>query len=262
MDQINDILKNFSFSEVESELYEAALKLKKAGVSEIAKKAGMGRTLAYFHIKNMVERKILREIKQGKKSIITPIAPADLAELFQKNVSDFKSLVPQLEVLGEIENEIPEIEIMESSRAFKKIYDEVTHMPVGSVFKVIEDMAGAEAELKLLDNEYWSYFFGQLVERKILTRAIFTKEVLADANKSITPENYETVKKRMWDIRTLPEKDIPIKGLVVMYNKKLSFLFPKISLTITVRHSALYNMIDTLFGTIFNFAEKVEKPWG
>lgn len=261
MKNISDILKHFSFSEAESELYAAALKLQKAGISEIAKKAGMGRTVAYFHIKNLVERGILLQITKNKKMLISPIAPVELAQKLQSSVGDFKSIIPQLELLGAIENETPQIEIMESSSAFKKIYDEVTHMPAGSIFKVIEDLEGAEAELKLLDNEYWTYFFGQLVERKILTRAIFTQEVLVNANKSITPENYETVRKRMWDIRTLPEKNIPIKGLVVMYNKKISFLFPKISLTITIRHAALYGMIDTLFETIFNFAEKVEQPW-
>src|SRR5665647_644070 len=135
MENINNILKNFTFSEAESELYAAALKLGKAGISEIAEKAGMGRTVAYFHIKNLLEKQVLRQIKKGNKMFISPIAPTELAERLQKEVSDFKSLVPQLEALGKIENEMPQIEIQESGVAFKKIYDEVTHMPAGSIFK-------------------------------------------------------------------------------------------------------------------------------
>lgn len=261
MENISNILKNFSFSEAESALYAAALKLQKTGISEIAQKADMGRTVAYFHIKNLVERGILRQISQGKKIIVSPIPPAELAQLLQKNVGDFKSLVPQLENLSTIENEIPQIEIMESNQAFKKIYDEVTNMTGGSIFKVIEDKAGAEAELKLLDNEYWNYFFGQIAERKIVTKAIFTKELLADINQSITPENYALVQKRMWNIRTLSEENLQIKNLVVLYNKKLSFLFPEISLTITIKHNAFFNLFDALFETIFNLSEKVDQPW-
>ena len=39
-------------------------------------------------------------------------------------------------------------------------------------------------------------------------------------------------------------------------------MFPEISMTITIRHAALYYVLDTLFETIFNLAEKVENPWG
>jgi len=262
MENINNILKNFSFSEAEAEIYTATLKLKKAGISEIAQKAGMGRTAAYFHIKNLLEKKVLRETKKGNKMLIAPIAPTELAERLQNEVGDLKSLLPQLEALGKIDQEIPQIEIQESNTAFKKIYDEIIHLPIGSTFKIIEDRKGVEAELKLLDSNYWNFFFTQLAERKIITKAIFTKELFADINQSIVPENYALLQKRMWNIRALPEATLPIKNLVILYNDKLSFLFPEISLTITIKHSALFNLIDTLFETIFTFAEKIENPWG
>lgn len=262
MENIGNILKNFSFSEAESDLYAAALKLQKAGISEIARKADMGRTVAYFHIKNLVNRGVLRQTTKGKKIIISPIPPVELAQILQNSVGDFKSLVPQLEVLGTIENEIPEVVIQESKIGFQKIYDEIASMPSESIFKVIEDRRGAKAELKLLNNEHWNLFFTQIAERKILTKAIFTEELLSDVNKSITPQNYNILKKRMWNIRTLPENLIPIKNLILLYNKKLSFLFPEISLTITIKHPALFNLVDTLFETIFNFAEKTDNPWG
>ncbi|MFA7319019.1 MAG: helix-turn-helix domain-containing protein [Parcubacteria group bacterium] len=262
MEKINDILKNFAFSEAESEIYTACLKLGKSGIAEIAEKAGIGRTVAYFHIKSLLKKKVLTETKKGKKLLISPIAPAELAERLQQSVGDFKTLLPQLESMHDAESEMPQIEIMESNAAFKKIYDEVIHMPVGSTFKVIEDKKGAEAELKLLDNKYWDFFFTQVAERKILTKAIFTEEILFDIKKSITPENYRILSDRMWNIRTLPEANLPIKGLVVLYNNKISFLFPDVALTITIRHPALFRLIDTLFETIFTFAKKAENPWG
>jgi hypothetical protein len=62
-------------------------------------------------------------------------------------------------------------------------------------------------------------------------------------------------------IRTLPEEKLPMKGLFVLYNDKISFLFPDIKLTITIKHGALFHLIDTMFETIFAFAEKVENTW-
>lgn len=261
MNNINDILKNFSFSEAESELYMAALKLKNATVSEIAEKAGMGRTVAYFHIKNLLKKKVLKQKKSGSKIVVCPVAPAELAERLQESVGNFKTLIPRLESLSTVENEIPQIEIMESNAAFEKIYDEVIHMPVGSSWKVIEDRRGAEAEMKLLNNEYWNKFFSQMTERKILTKAIFTSELLSDISKSVTPENYSILKKRRWDVHVIPEDLLPIKNFILLYNGKLSFMFPEISMTITINHAGLYYVIDTLFETIFSFTEKVENPW-
>jgi len=44
-----------------------------------------------------------------------------------------------MEALDTIEKEIPQIEIQESYAGFDKIYDEICHLPVGGLFKVIED---------------------------------------------------------------------------------------------------------------------------
>jgi predicted transcriptional regulator len=261
MEKINHILKHFSFSTAESQLYTAALQLQKAGISELAAKAGMGRTVAYFHIKNLLDKKVLQQSKQGRKILVSPIPPTELAERLQKEVGDFKTLIPQLEALSAAGQAIPKIEIEESNAAFQKIYDEVIHLPAGSIFKVIEDQRGAEAEMKLLDNDYWHFFFTQIAERKILTKAIFTQELLANINTSITPTNYKVLSSRMWDIRTLPEASLPIKGLVLLYNNKLSFLFPDVALTITIQHPAIFGVLDTLFETIFTFAKKAENPW-
>jgi hypothetical protein len=261
MENINNILKNFSFSQPESDLYLAALKLKKATISQIAQKAGMGRTVAYFHIKNLSKRNVLKQIKSGRKILISSVTPSEFAERLQENVGSFKSLVPQLESLSIVENEIPEIEILESGAAFEKIYNEVTNMPAGSTWKVMEDRRGAEAELKLLDNKYWNNFFTRMAERDIVTKAIFTKELLSDINKSITPKNYSILKKRKWNIRAISEDALPIKNLILLYNKKLSFMFPELSMTITIKHPALFHVIDTLFETIFSFAEAIENPW-
>lgn len=261
MEKINEILKNFSFSQPESEVYIAALGLGKGTVSEIAQKAGVGRTVAYFHIKNLLKRNFLRQLKSGKKLIISPVPPSELAGRLEEQVGSLKSLIPQLEALSTAEKEIPEIEIQESSIAFQKIYDEVTHMPVGSSWKVIEDQRGAEAELKLLNNKFWNEFFTRMTERQITTKAIFTQELLSSINKSITPKNYEILKKRKWDIHTISENKLPIKNFVVLYNNKLSFMFPEISMTITIRHSMLFHVVNTLFETIFLLTQPATDPW-
>jgi sugar-specific transcriptional regulator TrmB len=262
MQKVNQILENFSFSEPEAKIYTSALRLGKTSVSEVAQKSEMGRTAAYFHIKNLIEKGILNKSQKGKKAFITAIKPFDLAEKFQKNLGNFKTLIPQLEALNKVEEEIPQIEVLESKTGFHKVYDEITSMPQNSEFKVIESKKAVGAELTALSDKSWEDFFEQIVNKKLLTKAIFTREMLENVNQSMTPKNYKIVKKRMWNIRTLSEEQIPLKNLVMLYNNKCAFLFPETSLVITIKHKGIYDILDTLFETVFSFSEKIIDPWG
>ena len=261
MQQPISLLQKFSFSEPESKIYLSCLKLKKATVSEIAKKTEIGRTNAYFHIKNLVEKNILKESKKGTKIYISPTKPSDLAEELQKNVSVFKELVPQLESLNKAEQEIPQIEILESKKGFYKIYDEITDMPKDSEFKVIENKKTAQAELTLIPNEQWKKFFTKIVEKNILTNALFTKEMLEDIEKNITPQNYELISKRLWRIHSLPEKSLPVNNLILIYSDKVAFLTPDNMLAIIIKHKSVTNILSALFDTIFNLTEPAKAPW-
>lgn len=261
MKKTSEILNHFSFSEIESEIYMAALALNQASVSDLAKRVGMGRTAAYFHIKNLIEKKVLQEKRVGNRIVVTAIPPSDLVHRLEEHVGDLKSLVPQLEALGQIENDLPQIEVSESNAAFEKIYDEVAHMPTGSYLKVIEDRSGAKTELRMLESDFWERFFSRMIKQRIVTKAVFTTELLLDLKQSVTPENYRIFGKRLWDIRVIPEEKMPMKGLVLIYGQKISFLFPETALTITIRHAALFHLIDTMFETIFAFGERVESPW-
>ena len=53
MSRITQILSNFSFSDIEVEIYLAVLALGRPSASEIARKVGKNRTAVYFHIKKL-----------------------------------------------------------------------------------------------------------------------------------------------------------------------------------------------------------------
>jgi len=85
---------------------------------------------------------------------------------------------------------------------------------------------------------------------------------VAQINRAINKENYSIVQKRMWDIHVLPERKTSIKNLILLYNDKVSFLFPEISLTITIKHKTLFGINQHPFETIFGLAHKIDNPWG
>jgi len=261
MDEITQILQKFSFSEQETKIYLTSLKLGKSSITKIANTAKIGRTNAYFHIKNLINQNVLQESKKGTKIFITPTKPSTLVNKLQTNVNILKNLVPQLDSLIDSEDALPQIEILESALGFQQVYEEIAHMPQGSEFKVLENNNAGEAELALLSSEQWSIFFKKIIQKKIITKALFTNKLINNIKTQITPNSYKNLSNRMWNIKSLEENQLPVDNLILLYNNKVAFLTPDSSLVVIMQHKSIVNMIDVLFETIFGFAEKVESPW-
>jgi len=261
MEEIINILQNFSISEPETKLYLSSLKLGKASISDIAKQSKMGRTNAYFHINNLIDKGLLQESRAGKKIFVTAVQPTSLAKKLQSSVNVFKNLVPQLESLSVVKEDSPQIDILESKVGFAMVYDEIKNLPTGSEFRVIENSQTADVEMSLLGEQQCYDFFNTLVKKKIIAKALFSSELLADAKTYMTKANYNALSERMWNLRVLPEDKMPIDNLILSYGNKVAFLTPDRKLTVVIKESSIVNMINVMFEIIFGFAEKVEMPW-
>ncbi|MFW0838041.1 MAG: helix-turn-helix domain-containing protein [Candidatus Komeilibacteria bacterium] len=261
MDGITQILQKFSFTDQEVKIYLAALELGKSPISQIAHKAKLSRTNAYFHIKNLINKNVLQESKKGTKILITPTPPSHLVKTLQTNVNIFKNLIPQLNALTSTENTLPQIEIYESALGFKQVYEEISNMPQGAEFKVLENNKSGEAELSLLTDEQWESFFKKIIQKRIITKALFTNELINTVRKQMSHSSYKKFSDRMWNMRLLKENQLPVDNLILLYNSKVAFLTPDNSLVVIIQHKNIVNMINVLFETIFGFADAVENPW-
>lgn len=256
---IQEILHQFSFTKSESAIYIAILKLGKAGVSDIAKKAGVNRTAAYGSIKNLIDRGVITQTKIDNVMHFLAVPPSELAEKFQDLTDSFKTAVPHLETLNRIEGETPIVEVTESQSGYFKVYESITNLPAGATFRVIEGRASYIDELSLLSDDQLNFFFGKMVEKKIETKAIFTEESLSVPSYELSPENLRLDKSRIWHIRSLPQSILPLQNLALIYGNRVSFLFPEVSLVLTIRHHGLVLVIEAMFDALFNFGKKVEK---
>jgi len=261
MAKIDEILSAFSLSDVESKIYLSALSMEKPAVAQIAKKAGLNRTAAYHHIKHLLEKGFLRQTRKGRIVQLIAVPPAELGERFDRLTTDFKSLVPQLESLQKISHETPVIEILESRRGYYQIYDEVSSLPAGSTFRVLEGTAALKKELRLLTDKEWNTFFSRIVERKLVTRAVFTEESLAMPNKALSPANVRLIHQRIWQLKSLPVSALPFSQLMFIYGEKVAFMFPDQSLVMTVKHKDMAEVMVAMFEGLFSFAKPVNQPW-
>lgn len=261
MDHLKTILREFSFSDIETDVYVATLSIGSSGVADIARKMGKNRTAVYFHIKNLLQKGILKETRKGRKIRYVALPPSELADHFSRVTTDFKSLVPQLESLFRVEKEVPIIEVTESVKGYFKVYDEISSMPISSTFRVLEGKDALINEFTLLSEEEWRTFFTRTAERKIETKGLFTSESLRVPMQALSDNNLKNVGDRIWDLRTLPESILPFQQLLFIYGEKIAFLFPDTSLVVTIQHKDIANSLAAVFDGLFNFAAVVPNGW-
>ncbi|OGY78646.1 MAG: hypothetical protein A3B74_04695 [Candidatus Kerfeldbacteria bacterium RIFCSPHIGHO2_02_FULL_42_14] len=256
MSAIQHILKNFGLSENEIEIYLAALSLERPSAADIARKLDKQRTAVYFHMKNLLDKGLLRKTQKGKLIRFLPLPPSELAATFERWITDFKSFVPQLEKIRTIDEETPLISVTESHKGYYQIYDELSSLPQKSVFRVIEGKTAMTQELHLLTDQEVGTFFRRVVERGIETRAIFTEESLKIFQSETSKENYELLsQKRIWHLRTLPEEMLPLRQVAFVYGTKVAVLFPEPSLVITIQHRGMAEVFRVIFEALFQFAQ-------
>lgn len=261
MAKIDEILSAFSLSDVETKIYLSALGMEKPAVAQLAKQAGLNRTAAYHHIKHLLEKGFLRQTRKGRIVQLVAVPPAELADRFDHLTTDFKGLIPQLESLQKISRETPIIEITESRRGYYQIYDEISALPPGSTFRVMEGLQALKKELRILTDKEWNIFFSRIVDRKLVTRAVFTEESLAVPGQALSPANVKLISQRIWQLKSLPVVSLPFSQLMFIYGEKVAFLFPESSLVMAIKHKGIAEVMTALFEGLFGFAKPVNQPW-
>ena len=261
MDRIKEILKKFNFSEDEIAIYLSVLSFGKANVAQIAKKTGKNRTAIYFHINKMIEKHIIEETRKGKKFVVTAVPPTGLADILDRSLVDFKSLIPQLESLKKATDETPIIEITESKAGYLKVLDEIASLPEGDMFRVIEGQDGMLNEISLISDEKLQVFFKKLIERKIIARAVYPENALHIPRKDLSREAFALLSKRIQETKVLPDNIFPVKNLALAYRDKISFLFPDTALVLTIKDKKVADFFKVMFDGLFYTAKHAEKTW-
>jgi sugar-specific transcriptional regulator TrmB len=262
MNGIKELLQHFSLSPQEADLYLLLLKHGQSNVTRLAHLQKRNRTAVYFHLNHLVEKGVVKETRVGRRTEHVALSPKELADRFERWTTEFKSFLPQLESLRQAEKERPIVEVLESSAGFRRIYDEISVMKEGSEFLVLEGKTALRGELRLLSTREWSTFFSRIVERKILTRGVFTEESLKLPTASLGESNRELLRSRRWDLRALPESALPLEHLLMIYGNKAAFLIPEDRLLFTLEHPGIVGILKSLFECIHGLATPFKNAWG
>ena len=127
-----DRFKQLGLSEKESKVYLAALELGESTVQEIAKKAGINRTTAYFHIEDLIKKGLISSIEKKKKRYFYASNPENLLrmiDLKEKEISDLKkdlnSLLPELKTIYNLAPHKPKVHFFEGIEGLRSIQEDI-----------------------------------------------------------------------------------------------------------------------------------------
>jgi len=124
MHALDTIFKQLGFSENEQKVYLAALELGQASAQDIAKKAGVKRTTAYFVLGYLVNRGVVGKTKLRGKLRFVAEPPDKLLNMASDLERRIKRALPELEALYN-KNEIkPKITFYEGGHAIQSVYDD------------------------------------------------------------------------------------------------------------------------------------------
>lgn len=246
-----ELLKQFSLTDEEADVYLGLLKTGPAGVTDIAKKIKKNRTAVYFHMNKLVEKGVIAQMKQVRTLVFTAVAPSVLAERFDRLTTEFKSIVPQLEALKRAETDAPVVQVTESRAGYFKMYDEISSLPEGSTFYAIEGANALRNELSLLTPEAAQAFYKKMVDRNIEVKLILTEEACKIPQASMSAETLALFRKRRISVRLHPESVLPFQGLSLLYGNTVAHLIPGKDLVITMRQQDIADSFKATFEALF-----------
>lgn len=247
-----ELLTHFSVTDDEAEIYLTLLKLGACTATEISNKAKKNRTATHFHLKKLVDKELARLTKRGRTFVFTAIAPSELAARFDRATTDFKSIVPQLEALKNLDGETPKVQVSESRAGYFAIYDTISSLPEGSTFYVIEGAEALKNELSLLTPEAAQSFYAKMIERNIEVKLILTEEATNIPQAAMSSETLTLFQRRKITARTHPESVLPFQGLTLLYGDTVAYVIPGKDIVITLRQRDIADSFRATFEALFS----------
>lgn len=261
MESPKDLLTRFNLSEHEAEIYLAVLALGSASVNDIAKKIGKSRTATYFHLEHVLSKGVVKQTRKGKLARFVAKSPEELAADAEQAVIRFKEAIPLLKAMQTAQGRAPIIEIFESQDGYRKIYETITALPENSTYRLLEGPKAVALELESLSQDEWTAYLKKTIAKSIGSRSLVTESTQRLTPKKFTRENEELLRRRIWNMRVVPDAVMPFQDIMLICGDKTLVLFADIRLVMIIQHKHLADMLALMFDGLYSQGKTVRQAW-
>lgn len=171
-------LKKIGLNDKEASVYVASLQLGPSPAQQIARKAKVVRATTYVVLDSLMQRGLITQYKEGKKTLFSAEPPRQLMRLLERHMDevreqqhDLERLLPELQVLMKSAGNRPSVRYFEGKEGLRAIRSEF--LMYAQPGDMIYSFTPAD-HLNAVFPDDADTFYPQRIARKIRARVIFT----------------------------------------------------------------------------------------
>jgi sugar-specific transcriptional regulator TrmB len=205
-----ELLISLGFSEVEAKMYLANLSIGIAGVSILAKRAGMNRTSGYSVLAELKQKWYVKEYLRWNTKYFEATDPEDILDMFHKKIKKLDKALPEIKAMSQKYTESPKVRYYQWLEEVKQLYlKRLQDNP--SEIKIFKAWIEREKEKEKLKA------FSKEVVKKTWARKV---EIICNDLNSSEDDNIRENTKR----KILPKNDMYLPTSIKIYGNKVQFV--------------------------------------
>jgi len=248
--EIRDVLRRLRLTENEVALYLAGLELGSAKASEIAKKAGVSRPLAYQTISGLEEKGLVSKTGPRYGSMFTMEPPSRLKDLLSREEREIRmtaakleDVLPSLESLNPSSSTPSRIRFYNGAEGLENIAQDI----LKSVTKEMLALVPVENIFELFEKGSVSLWQRERAKLGMRTRSLWSAY-----DKNLESEDALTER------RLIPQTMQPFASTVVIYDTKVAvFSSPEKLFAFVVESDEFSKTMRSVFEQLWSGAEAV-----
>lgn len=236
---LQEELVNLGLTEQEAIIYIATLTLGLTKASAIAAEAGIKRTTVYHELKQLARKGFLIVSFVGKERRYRAQSPRKLINYYQRKITSFEAILPQLQSLERKHAQTPGIRFIETVDELNTFYEEILEEYAHREYKIIGDAHGWYS----VSPQFLEKFRKRRAQAKIKTKLLLT----ADSAK-VSPTDPALLR----EVRYLPQ-GYRCKTTIDIFDDKILIVSPELtSIAVVIEIPGMTDIFKMLFAMLWS----------
>ena len=169
---VDEAIRGAGLSEKAARLYKAGLEIGETTLLELAKRARIKRTTAYYILDELIDLGAFQELKRAKRQYLRPCEPSQLLKRARERLYAFEEALPELDKLVLSHYKKPGVYFFHGPSGFKAVWDRIFESREG--YRII-----TEGE-NFLDFVSEKYIVDEIIKAKRI-RKLHSMQLIVDS---------------------------------------------------------------------------------
>lgn len=247
---IQDILRALHFSDKESTIYLALIKIGSCTPAILSRKTGLNRTTIYDLLEILSRKGLVSNYKKGASTYFFAHNPRELAAYFEREKNEYvmkaekleqgiTSIIPELISLQNQSSTKPKVQFFEGERGLREAYEDT----LSSKGRILA-YTNVEEMFEALPN-FFPEYFKRRAKSKIAIDAVFVQN---EKSRERAKRDNEELRRTKF----LPDPSLTFSPEVKIYNDKMLIASWKEKMAIIIESKEFVDQQRIIFNLLWN----------